>query len=271
MNSPHANFNRCKLCQATTAVPTYHLAKTTIYRCSSCDFHFSDYLDEALPPAAPTILDSNTGRYIDMRSHSSRDLTAQRLALITRYRDIQDCNLLDIGAGTGQFILAAKQQGAHAVGIEPSQLRRDYALANSALSLHPETVESPFWQAAYREYFHIITLWDVIEHVNFPVETLSRAVSLLKPGGLLLLETPDRQALPYRLSERFYRLSNGRISLFLNNFYSVAPYGHKQIFTRPQLIELCEQSGLQLYFQSGDYQCQTAHGKNIILAAVKPG
>ena len=271
MNSPHDSFKRCKLCQATTAVPTYHLAKTTIYRCSNCEFHFSDYLDGPLPPAAPTILDSNTSRYIDMRSRASMDLTAQRLALLSRCRDVQAYRLLDIGAGIGRFMLAAKQQGALVEGIEPSRLRRDYALSNSALALHPETVESPFWQTGYREYFHVITLWDVIEHVDFPVETLLQAVNLLKPGGLLFLETPDRMALPYRLSERLYRLSNGRFSLFLDNFYSVAPYGHKQIFTRPQLVELCEHAGLQLCYLSGAYQCQTARGKNIILGATKPG
>jgi 2-polyprenyl-3-methyl-5-hydroxy-6-metoxy-1,4-benzoquinol methylase len=37
----------------------------------------------------------------------------------------------------------------------------------------------------------LITLWDVIEHISEPLAAVERLVPLLRPGGIMVLETPD--------------------------------------------------------------------------------
>ena len=100
----------------------------------------------------------------------------------------------------------------------------------------------------------LVTLWDVIEHVNFPVETMEAVQRILRPGGMLFIDTPSREAASYRLSERLYRLTGGKISLYLNSFYSAAPFGHKQIFRPTQLAQLARKAGFDVVSMKYGYE-----------------
>lgn len=208
--------------------------------------------------------------YIDSRLHETAAPISPRLALIRRFLDPTQVRCLDIGAGTGQFILALREAGARAWGIEPSWLRRSYAWERFALELYPELVDEAFWQSGKMGKFDLITLWDVLEHVNFPVETLQHSVRLLKPGGWLFLETPSRHSAAYRLSQCVCRLSCGRLPLFLTELYSAGPYGHKQIFTPRQLRDLLERAELELIQEQHTYPGGGLRRDKLIVAARAP-
>lgn len=263
------NFNRCKLCRQLTAQPAYHLHDSIVYVCSECDFHFLNRLDTL--PAASThdiVLSEKARKYIEIRAEEGSHLHPSRLHLVKALAAPSQLALLDIGAGLGQFQLLSEEQGYKTSGIEPSSLRRQYALETFSLQLSGQLVESDYWQGNYAGYFDLITLWDVLEHVNFPLETLTASLKLLKPGGIILLDTPSRTALPYRLSESLYRLSFGKVSLFLPGFYSTSAFGHKQIFTPSQLTKLLQDLGLRIIHQAKSYTNER-RGDKIILAATK--
>lgn len=238
-------FSQCKLCSDQNAAPRYHLQNATIYRCPVCDFHYLDHLDGA-PPEAVTPLTDQGRRYIEARLNEGAHLHPLRLQLVQSFMASPAAKALDIGAGLGQFILLLQQQGATAIGIEPSNLRRAYAEETWGLKLFPQLVHDPYWQKEQTATFDLITLWDVIEHVDDPRSTLEDAAKLLKPGGLLCLDTPDREVFSYRLSQWIHDLSGSKLPLFLPSFYSTARYGHKQIFTHRQISNLLEESGLEL-------------------------
>lgn len=238
-------FSQCKLCGGQNAAPRYLLGNASIYRCPACDFHYLDQLDGATPEAVTPLTDQ--GRlYIEARLDEGAHLPPLRLELVQSFVDLPAAKALDIGAGLGQFILLLQQQGATAIGIEPSYPRRAYAEETWGLQLISRLVHDPYWQNTYASTFELITLWDVIEHVDYPRSTLEDAVKLLKPGGLLCLDTPDREVFSYRFSQWIHDLSGGKLSLFLPNFYSTIRYGHKQIFTRRQISTLLEAIGLEL-------------------------
>lgn len=262
------NFERCKLC-GHNAEPRYKLPGCTIYVCKSCDFHFIDQLDDLPAISTSMNLDDKSRHYIESRLPESKHLHLQRLKLIQKYITKKPINSLDIGAGLGQFQLLLKKEGYNCHGIEPSKIRREYAAETFGIDLHSELVDTPFWQGGFPAYFDLITLWDVIEHVNFPRETLQNAVNVLKQGGLLCLETPRRNTIPYRISQTAYRLSGGKLSLFLPTFYSTAPFGHKQIFMPTQLTSLIESFGLQIIHHSNSYAKGLFAGDKIILIAQK--
>jgi SAM-dependent methyltransferase len=96
--------------------------------------------------------------------------------------------LLDIGCAGGAFPVAARDLGFDAVGIEPSRWLADYARRSYGLDVRDGILKPGIFPNGT---FDVVTLWDVIEHVPQPHETLTLAYDLLKPGGLLLVNYPD--------------------------------------------------------------------------------
>ena len=270
MDRSEYNFQRCKLCGEMTAEPTYNLTDSTVYCCQNCHFHFLNRLDCNSKNLDNTIhLDNKHRKYIESRLDENSHLHLKRLTFVQQNTDLSGCKALDIGAGLGQFQRLLNDQGVETEGIEPSSIRRDYVLEKFGTTLHSQLIDDNYWQTGFPQYFDMITLWDVIEHVDFPRETLESAIKLLKPGGMLFLDTPSREVLSYRLSEQFYRFIPGKMSLFLPSFYSTAPYGHKQIFTRQQLSELLKSFDLEIVFSARSYTKKWFSNNKIILAGRK--
>lgn len=103
--------------------------------------------------------------------------------------------LLDIGCGDGRFVYAAAEQGIDAMGIDHSE--RLVRLGNrryrgTRLSL---TSIEDFHQGGKR--FDAVTLFEVIEHVPSPLDLLRVVTSVLRPGGVLVVSTPNRLGYPW--------------------------------------------------------------------------
>jgi 2-polyprenyl-3-methyl-5-hydroxy-6-metoxy-1,4-benzoquinol methylase len=81
--------------------------------------------------------------------------------------------------------------------------------------------------------FHVITMWDVLEHVADPVSLVKRARSLLLPGGVLFLRTPNLDAL-----ER---------QVFGSRYHSFKAE-HLFYFGPDSLVEVLERAGFRVAF-----------------------
>src|SRR6185369_5526738 len=112
------------------------------------------------------------------------------------------------------------------------------------LEIDKHPIESDHWQKGFADHFDAITLWDVIEHVNYPQQTLQSAANVLKLGGLLLIDTPCRDSFYHRFGEFTYKLTHGKYPTFLNAMYSSHRFGHKQIFSTNEMRLLFESAGL---------------------------
>jgi 2-polyprenyl-6-hydroxyphenyl methylase/3-demethylubiquinone-9 3-methyltransferase len=157
---------------------------------------------------------------------------------VAKYIDTRGMRILDVGAGGGLFLNLMRSRGANVFGIEPSSTRIKFAQQRYGLELSAYTVEHPYWQEGYRDYFDVVTIWDVIEHVNSPVDLLQNAGNLLRRDGFLFIDTPARDAFYYRVGQLTYFLTAGRWPSFLNLMYSNERYGHKQILSSHQLIRI---------------------------------
>ena len=92
--------------------------------------------------------------------------------------------ILDIGAGTGDFLLTAKNDGWDTVGVEPSERAKNIAI-QKGISFVNEI------SALENNSFDVITMWHVLEHVpnlEFQIQELKR---LLKPTGTLIVAVPN--------------------------------------------------------------------------------
>ncbi|WP_396169285.1 class I SAM-dependent methyltransferase [Flavobacterium sp.] len=92
--------------------------------------------------------------------------------------------LLDIGAGTGEFLSVAKNDGWQTIGVEPSE--RAKAIAESkGVSFVEQTSE------LQNQSFDVISMWHVLEHVPDLDQQIKELKRLLKPTGTLIIAVPN--------------------------------------------------------------------------------
>lgn len=93
-------------------------------------------------------------------------------------------SLLDIGAGTGDFLLVAKDNGWKSVGIEPSEKARTIAKSKG--------VELKSGLSEFENHsFDVITMWHVLEHVPNLEEQIQELKRLVKPNGSIVIAVPN--------------------------------------------------------------------------------
>lgn len=109
----------------------------------------------------------------------------------------QKGRILDIGAGTGDFLMVAKNDGWQTVGIEPSDSAKGIA-KNKGISFVENT------SALENHSFDVITMWHVLEHVpdlEFQIKELKR---LLKPDGTLIVAVPNFKSFDAKYYDSFW-------------------------------------------------------------------
>ena len=112
----------------------------------------------------------------------------RRLAFVLR-QGPRTGRALDVGSAAGFCMAALRELGFEAHGVEVSETIARHAIdALGFDTVHIGTLDS----APYAPHsFDLITMWDVVEHVVDPHALLATARELLKPDGLLVLETQD--------------------------------------------------------------------------------
>ncbi len=93
-------------------------------------------------------------------------------------------SLLDLGAGTGDFLITAQKSGFKVIGVEPNEKARQLA-KEKGIELHQglEYVSGQKFQA--------ITLWHVLEHLPNLEEQIKSLASLLEDDGVLVIAVPN--------------------------------------------------------------------------------
>src|SRR5262249_10862408 len=127
---------------------------------------------------------ANTGfRYLRLEEeHRLALLNARwRLDLIRKVRP--SGKLLEIGCARGDFLRVA-EESFDIYGVEPNP---DLAESASRIApVHPDVIERTPWSG-----FDVIATFHVIEHVDSPRSFIRAAIERLRPGGLLVIETPN--------------------------------------------------------------------------------
>ncbi|MEW5676498.1 class I SAM-dependent methyltransferase [Flavobacterium enshiense] len=112
-----------------------------------------------------------------------RKAIRDKVALITKQQPNKG-KLLDIGAGTGDFLQEAKNQNWLITGIEPNAKAK--AIAVSKGVSFAESLE-----VLEHHSFDVITMWHVLEHVPDLEKQISELKRLLKPSGTIIIAVPN--------------------------------------------------------------------------------
>jgi 2-polyprenyl-3-methyl-5-hydroxy-6-metoxy-1,4-benzoquinol methylase len=161
---------RCKNCHLIYMNPMEKVSKTNEYYYKAKNTH------------APTI------RECYLRTAKSQVRLIQKYASGT--------NLLDIGCAQGFFLFSASKAGYTTRGIEISQDAAAYAIKEFGLDVEAK----PFEELRFPESsFDVVTLWQVLEHVPYPLTVLKEVYRILKPGGLVVASTPNIESIPAKI------------------------------------------------------------------------
>ncbi len=158
-----------------------------LLRCDRCG---SAVTDAPPPPAA-----HDTGAYATDRPRLRRTarpaldvFDRQRLRLL----GAAGPRLLDVGAGRGRFVAAARRAGYDAVGIEPSNRGVRAARDQYGVDLRAEEIATA---TVAPDQLDAVTLWHVLEHVDDPAAALGTVAGWLRPGGVILIGVPNLASL----------------------------------------------------------------------------
>jgi len=136
--------------------------------------------------------------------------TKSQAELVKKHKD--GAYLLDIGCGEGFFLFSASKLGYTARGVELSEDAAAYAKKEFGLDVETGAFEELRFP---ENHFDVVTLWQVLEHMLYPLMVLKEVHRILKPGGMLVITTPDIRGRPARiLGRRWWCITRLHINQF---------------------------------------------------------
>lgn len=194
-------MSACNLCGGTSWETVEAIGPTRVVRCR-CGLVFVT----PAPPRAALEGAYDEAYYRPWAAEARRrdGIWRRRLAAVAALVG-RPGRLLDVGCGTGDFLALARAGGWEVTGTELSPYAAK-AAAGRGLTVVPGEV----WEAGLLpDRFDVATCWHVIEHVADPRRVLDEIRRVLRPGGWLVLATPN---LDDRIFRAAYRLARGRPS-----------------------------------------------------------
>ena len=166
----------------------------SVFRCSACDFSFTqDYPEESeiarFYESDSYISHSDTSKGFSNKLYRfARSLMLRRKKeLIRKITGLDKGTILDIGSGTGHFAGTMKKAGWMVKGIEINEKARDFAITHFGLDISaPDKIS-----AIESGSFDCITLWHVLEHFHDPFKYASEICRILKPGAVCVIALPN--------------------------------------------------------------------------------
>jgi len=137
--------------------------------------------------------------------------------------------LLDIGCGDGSFLREMAHRGWQVSGVDFDSEAVALTRARHGLDVRVGTAESV---AASGEKYDVVTASHVIEHVPDPIQFLRNCGRLLRPGGRVILRTPNSASFGHRKYGRDWR--------------GLEPPRHLQLFTTLSLSACAIKAGLRI-------------------------
>lgn len=163
--------------------------------------------------------------YVEQSEGPWRELAAtERLNDLKRF--VAGGRLLEIGCSTGEM-LAAASSSFTVTGVEADERNICVARAQGL-----ECFDGTLSEARFpNQYFDVVALYHVIEHFRSPRIELREMYRVLKPGGLLVIETPN-------IATIWFQLLGARWRQFIPD--------HLFFFTPQTITRLCQENGFEL-------------------------
>lgn len=193
----------CRIC-SSQSTRSFERGGRDYLRCTRCDAITLDASREEYNALNPTYdpgplseLDDPTALRTYLDIEGKKEFLAPLIAGMQR-----PCKVLDVGCGAGGYLLAAQELGCEAAGIEPSE---EHSTLGRRLGLSIQT--GYFSEGVFpKESFDLVLLSHVIEHIYEPRPFLESLIDLLRPGGKLVVVTPNAASIVAMLSGKWWTM-----------------------------------------------------------------
>ncbi|MCX7918585.1 MAG: class I SAM-dependent methyltransferase [bacterium] len=164
-----------------------------------------------------------------------------RLKKIERLKKTNGKTVLDVECGFGYFLNVAKQHGWVCYGVDISRYAAEFAKKQFDIQIQVASVHSAEFP---KEFFDVVTMFNILEHLSEPVHSLQQIADWIKPDGLLVIETPSEDSLIHSFHRFIYKLSMGKIT-YANTMYGTK-YGHWYVFNKKNIRMILEKMGFSI-------------------------
>ena len=235
---------RCRACGLNNAEFLFQVGDNRVARCPGCTHVFLDtvHTSESIRQMYEAYQNPGNDFYFErideeVTSHLDSYLNSCRAYCMTSSRVLR---LLDIGCGNGALLSRAKKQGFIAEGIETCAPLAETVRKNLDCPVHTTLLSECRFSA---ETFDVVTMYDLIEHLQDPIQDLRRIQLWLKPGGVLFVLTPNDEALLRRVARLTFHASFHRFQKPMRTLYYAH---HLSYFTTRSLRSLFEGIGFDM-------------------------
>lgn len=232
----------CPIC-ACDSRPIFYAGDNRMFRCNNCALAFvhpippDEYLTNFYSRFHAHLEEG--GGYEMTESRVSADFPA-KIRMIQEESREKKIRLLDVGCGKGFFVKACLDVGIEAEGIDLS----DTAIRFATEVLSVKATCGKIEDAAHSlGQFDVVTFWATIEHLAKPIETLRAINSVLKPGGVLFLDTGVGDDWLDRVLPGF------------NQWYD--PPQHLYVFSQKAMLQLLSQAGFEIKKINSNFERNT--------------
>ncbi len=228
----------CRLCGSDNIMEKYIINKFNptfeIFECIKCGFLFQNIdRDAAYRFYNEEYYSGNQGySYIDERKKENfaRYVWEKRIKILKNLEKtkVVEKNFLDVGCSFGGLLKVAQESGFIPYGVEVSKYSGEYAknrLGEDKILIGSiEDINLP------QDFFTVITMIEVIEHIFDPKIVLTKLYNSLRDGGIMLIQTANMAGL--------------QAKIFGKNYHYYLP-GHLSYFTNKNLKNLLKNIGFR--------------------------
>lgn len=165
---------------------------TQLRRCASCEtVSAGEYADPA-EVYVDGYMFGEAGQFgLDVRhpvfqSYLAR-VARQRIRLIERGTGLRGGSLLDVGSGTGEVLMAARDRGWRVEGVEPERTAAQMAEGRGLKVTISLLEESGLPERSY----DVVSAFHVLEHIPDSRSFLATMCRWVRPGGFVVVEVPN--------------------------------------------------------------------------------
>lgn len=231
--SPHLKSPAVGKDKPSFSITSQAVSGEQIVRCKDCGLIYVN----PRPPSKVILEEYSQGEgetYIkDARARAAS--FRRSLGVVKNYK--KSGTILDVGCAAGLFLKVAEDEGFKVYGAEPNRWLAAWGKESLSLDISPK----PFEEADFpREFFDIVTFWDVLEHLADPFSALQKTNQIMKEEGIVVLSYPD--------------ISSFLARAFGRNWWFVTS-GHLFYFTSDTISKMLERAGFKVirnrsYFQT---------------------
>lgn len=230
-SGPAHEQTACPVCSQTMSPST----PRWVLRCDGCGFLSANIANHAGTDSSQTVDE-------DARHHGLEALRSINFATILGLLESMGfgngSKLLDVGCAHGWFLQAAESRGFLCTGLEP-----DSGMVTVARTRAKHVVHGFFPQDVPAKGFDVIIFNDVFEHLANVDEAMRSCAELLAPGGVLVINLPNRKGFFYRVAGALARV--GVEGPLVRMWQLPFPSPHLSYFDKNTLRALAERFGLK--------------------------